>query len=661
MSLDFSDSHGDRYADDLTAELRPTATADSAACHGDLEALRRSAAFLRASPDPAMRVTIDGVIIDWNPAAERLYGYSAEEALGAPLDILVPPELRERTAAWLIRANAGEAVSQVETQRIAKDGRRIDVSISVGPVRDERGAIIGTTAFTCDITQRVLVEERLRKSEAQLAEAEKIAGLGSWEWDLATNDVPWSAGMYRIFGVDSATFTPTYETYLALVHPADRVQMRAVIQDALEKGAAMAFTHRVVRPDGVERITESRSRPIVDDAGNVVRLIGTLQDVTEAVRARQRLDRVSGRNAALLNSAADGICGLDSRGSVTFANTAALCLTGHNTEEMQGRDLHAMFQHSRPDGSPYLRTKSPILQSLCDGEVHRSDRDVFWRMDGTSFPVDCTSTPLLEKGRITGAVVIFKDISERREVERVKDELTSIVSHELRTPLASIRGSLGLLEGGALRASPDKAQRMIEIAVRNTERVVRLINDILDVENTSADSITMNAESCDAAQLVQHATAGLTAMADAANVMLVTQTQPLTILADVDRIIQTLTNLISNAIKFSEPGMTVRVGVRGRDGEALFEVSDEGPGVPPHKLEAIFGRFEQVDASDSRQKGGSGLGLTICRTIVMFHGGRIWAESPPGAGATFSFTLPTRPVPRMSRAAVRGATTRRTG
>jgi signal transduction histidine kinase len=316
---------------------------------------------------------------------------------------------------------------------------------------------------------------------------------------------------------------------------------------------------------------------------------------------------------------------------------------------MLGSDLHATLQHSRSDGSPCARTDSPILQSLRDGEVRRCDRDVFRRLDGTSFPVEYTSTPLFEEGRITGAVLTFKDIGERREIERVKDELTSVVSHELRTPLAAIRGSLGLLESGVLRAAPEKAQRMIEIAVRNTDRVVRLINDILDVDDSGAGSITMNAESCDAAQLVQHAAAGLTTMADAARVTLVTRTQPVAILADVDRILQTLTNLIGNAIKFSEPGMTVGVGVQARDGEALFEVTDEGPGVPPHKLVAIFDRFEQVDASDSRRKGGSGLGLTICRAIVHLHGGRIWAESPPGAGATFSFTLPAHELDLASR------------
>lgn len=640
MDRELSVSDGGLDAVAMGSQRPASATGDREAWHGDLGALRRSAGFVQASPDPAIGVTLDGVIVDWNPAAERLYGYSAQEALGAPLDMLVPPELREATAARRARASAGEAVSQVETRRMAKDGRRIDVSISVAPVSDEHGAIVGVAAFTRDITQRVLVEERLRKSEARLAEAEEIAGLGSWEWDLVTNDVPWSANLYRIVGVDPATFTPTYETYFTLVHPEDKAQMQAVVQDAVANGSPMVHTHRIVRPDGVERITESRSRSIVDEAGNVVRLVGTVQDVTEAVQARERLDRAGRNNEALLNSAADGICGLSVDGTVTFANPAALRLTGQDIEEMQGRDLHATLQHSRRDGSPYDAQDNPILASLRDGAVHRCDRDVFWRGDGTCFAVEYTSTPLIEHGTITGAVVIFKDISDRREVERVKDELTSVVSHELRTPLASIRGSLGLLESGVLSASPEKARRMIEIAVQNTDRVVRLINDILDVDHLSSGSVTMSAHSCDAAQLVQHAAAGLTTSADAANVTLVTRTQPLAVLADAGRIVQTLTNLIDNAIKFSEPGMIVAVGVQPRDGEVLFEISDEGPGVPSHKIEAIFERFEQGDASDSRQKGGSGLGLTICRAIVEHHRGRIWVQSPAGVGATFCFTLP---------------------
>lgn len=181
---------------------------------------------------------------------------------------------------------------------------------------------------------------------------------------------------------------------------------------------------------------------------------------------------------------------------------------------------------------------------------------------------------------------------------------------------------------------------MIEIAVQNTDRVVRLIDDILDVERIGSGTIRMNTASCDAAQLVEQAAGGLASMADEAHVTLVTRTQPVAIVADADRILQTLTNLIGNAIKFSEAGTSVSIAVQARDGEVRFDVRDEGRGIPPDKLETIFGRFEQVDSSDSRDKGGTGLGLTICRSIVDLHGGRIWAHSPPGTGATVSFTLP---------------------
>ena len=259
----------------------------------ELAALRRGAGFLHASPDPAIGLTLEGVIVDWNPAAERLYGYSAQEAIGAPLQMLVPFELQEATAALLRRAGTGESVSQVETQRIAKDGRRIDVSISMAPVRDERGAIIGVAGFTRDVTLRALVEERLRKSEAQLAEAQEIAGLGSFDYDVIENTGTWSAQLYRVMGVDPETFRPSFESFHGCVHPADRAELQGLVLAVFENGGSLRHRHRVVRPDGVERVTQICFRSKSDAGGRVVRLIGTVQDVTEMEHARQQLDRVA--------------------------------------------------------------------------------------------------------------------------------------------------------------------------------------------------------------------------------------------------------------------------------------------------------------------------------------------------------------------------------
>jgi signal transduction histidine kinase len=235
-----------------------------------------------------------------------------------------------------------------------------------------------------------------------------------------------------------------------------------------------------------------------------------------------------------------------------------------------------------------------------------------------------------------------QDITERREVERAKDEFISMVSHELRTPLTSIRGSLGLLESGALGPLPEKGQRMIEIAVQNTDRLVRLINDILDIERIDSGAIDMHQQPCDAAELIEQAIHGVEQLAADAQVTLTSDGEPAMLCALPDRVIQTLTNLISNAVKFSPVSGTVRVCCRRQGGQVLFQVTDEGKGIPADKLGSIFERFQQVDASDAREKGGTGLGLAICRKIVEHHGGRIWVESEPGAGSTFSFVLPAQ-------------------
>jgi signal transduction histidine kinase len=228
------------------------------------------------------------------------------------------------------------------------------------------------------------------------------------------------------------------------------------------------------------------------------------------------------------------------------------------------------------------------------------------------------------------------------ESERAKDELLSVVGHELRTPLTSIRGSLGLLAGGILGELPEDAANMVAVAVLNTDRLVRLINDILDVERIAAGRLLLEPAAVDAAELVSQSMQVVQASADAAGVVLRGEVTPVavTVLADADRIVQALVNLLGNAVKFSTPGRVVTVTV-SRDREAaLFSVRDTGRGIPADRLESIFERFRQVDASDAREKGGSGLGLPIARAIVDQHGGRMWAESDETTGSTFRFTLP---------------------
>ena len=187
-----------------------------------VDALYRTAALVESSEDPIIGLTLDGLITDWNPAAERLYGYSPEEALGASIAMLVPPERRGGSGSLLATVRAGKTVRQVDTQRMAKDGRRVDVSISMAPIRDEAGSVIGAAAFTRDIGMRIEAEERLRRSEALLAEAQELAALGSWEWKPVSEEVSWSPELYRILGRDPDHSPATAEGYFDAIHPSDR-------------------------------------------------------------------------------------------------------------------------------------------------------------------------------------------------------------------------------------------------------------------------------------------------------------------------------------------------------------------------------------------------------------------------------------------------------
>jgi PAS domain S-box-containing protein len=324
---------------------------------------------------------------------------------------------------------------------------------------------------------------------------------------------------------------------------------------------------------------------------------------------------------------------------------------GYRQDELLGRNIHELVHHTRVDGSPYSKESCPIRKTMTNFDTVRVSDEIFWRKDGTSFPVEYVARPQIdthsaEPGGIqtVGVVVAFTDTTERRALDRMKDEFISTVSHELRTPLTSLRGALGLLAGGALSARPEKSQQMLDIAISNTDRLVRLVNDILDLERISSGKAELHPTLSSAEDLLRRAAAVQQARAPKPNIRIFFAAHGVNVWADPDRILQTLNNLISNAIKFSPSGSEVHLTARNLDDdEALIEVRDQGRGISPDKLEHIFERFQQGDASDSRALGGTGLGLAICRSIIQQHGGRIWATSVLDQGTTFHFTLPTKP------------------
>lgn len=307
------------------------------------------------------------------------------------------------------------------------------------------------------------------------------------------------------------------------------------------------------------------------------------------------------------------------------------------------KGLDAVLATAKTSRGPILAAQitSQIADFRATEERLLADRDARANRSAKTAFVVVLLAVLVAMIAVLGSVLVtFRDLTRRREVDRMKAEFVSVVSHELRTPLTSIHGALGLLASGLLGEATTKGKRMLDIAVSNTDRLIRLINDILDLEKFDSGRMTLRRVSCHARDLIKNAAGEMRAMAQKHNVEFRLGSENALIHADPDRMVQCLTNLMSNAIKFSNSGTAVSVRARRLGSYACFEVSDQGRGIPADMQESIFERFHQVDATDSRNKGGTGLGLAICRTIVRQHGGRIWVESELEKGSTFYFTIP---------------------
>ena len=358
-------------------------------------------------------------------------------------------------------------------------------------------------------------------------------------------------------------------------------------------------------------------------------------------REQDRAEELHRTQQILLDTIEDGICGADRNGLASLVNPAAGRLLAAEPDRLVGISVHELL-HGRAPGGKRCASDCVLLKALSKNQSASSET-IIYRQDASSFPAEFSLTPILEQGRFSGSVLSFRDISQRFALDRMKDEFVSTVSHELRTPLTSIRGALGLLSAGILGQVSDKAANLLRIALSNSDRLVRLINDILDLERIQSGREPLSFRPVQLSEIVRQAIDGMQPVADAAGVQLIHDANEVELSADPDRLLQVITNLLSNAVKFSPHGSSVAVTLRMGSNGVVLSVIDQGRGIPADKLDSIFDRFQQVDASDSRQKGGSGLGLAICRTIVQQHNGRIWAERNSVIGSTFRVLMPLHP------------------
>jgi PAS domain S-box-containing protein len=345
---------------------------------------------------------------------------------------------------------------------------------------------------------------------------------------------------------------------------------------------------------------------------------------------------------ALVDASNDALLLLDSQGRALLINRRAKYFFGLAERDVIGRSaaqLRAMFTMIFEDGPAFDAWLTPLLASTEERDVRE-----FRVLRAEPRLLQCFSAPVLDlREQLLGRLLVFRDITREREVERMKNEFVSLVSHELRTPLTSIRGALQLVLGRALPVEvTPRTRELLSVSLNNSERLIRLINDILDISKIEQGPIPLRRVPLDPAELCRVAVQGVAAFAAgrgiALDLALPEELPPIS--ADRDRALQVLTNLLSNAIKFSNSGQQVTVSAELVAGAVSFAVRDDGRGIAPEHHARIFERFQQIDSSSTREVGGTGLGLAICKALIEEHGGRIWLDSGLGKGATFSFTLP---------------------
>jgi PAS domain S-box-containing protein len=646
------------------------------------ESLERYRDLFENSTEMIATISPSGRFLYVNPAWKRCFGLDDAAMLNlTSFEELFSANGRSEVAPLFRRALDGEIVDRAPLRHHTPDGRVLEFELSLSQ-RQKAGDPLAVRCLLRDVTQQKQRENRLalqlavgqivgENASPEVASMRILEALCiSQEWDVAIEwlvdakgnrlefSTAWGApgrrpealiqesmGLTLESGADLPGQAwkegrPLWFEDLNTVLPSPRVKL-AMGQQMLSGWAVpVRFGHKVLAV--LEFFSHYHLREDREAMAAIESAASTLGQMLARTHERGRAEELSRQQEILLDSVADGIFGVDNRGMISFANPAAARMLGAEAEKLKGKLVHDVLHGTAKPGKK-CTDECPLKRNASHARAAAGEDSIF-RVDGSAFPAEYVLTPIANQGRFAGSVLSFRDISQRYALDRLKDEFISTVSHELRTPLTSIRGALGLLSSGILGNVNDKAANLLRIALTNSDRLVRLINDILDLERIQSGREPLMFRTVQLAELVRQSIDGMQPVADAAGVQLIHDTTHVELAADPDRLLQVLTNLLSNAVKFSPPNSTVSVMMRPGLTGVTLSVIDQGRGIPADKLEAIFGRFQQVDASDSRQKGGSGLGLAICRTIVLQHTGRIWAERNPVRGSTFRVFLPYLPT-----------------
>lgn len=617
------------------------------------EKLRQSEARIRAIVDGADHLIIttdtDGVIQSFNRSAENHLGYLAAELVGksTPAVFHDPDEVLRRAQELTAAGMSVEPGFDVFTARarklfggdthewtyIRKDGSRFPVSLTVTALRDGHGEINAFLGIATDITERNLAAQMKRDEAARMGAILDNVVDGIITISETGNIESFNKAAMRIFGYSEAEVAgknikmlmpePYHSQHDGYLHNYVSTGVRKII----------GIGRQVVgqRRDGsVFPMDLAVSEMLL---GNMRKFTGVVRDITERKRAEDELRKLF----RAVEQSPVSVVITDASGNIEYVNTKFTEVTGYAAHEVIGRNPR-MLQSGVTPAEVYQSMWQTILAGReWRGKLQnrKKNGELFWEEIYISAIRD-------NGGNTANFVAVKEDITERLEVERMKNEFISTVSHELRTPLTSIRGSLALIAGGVVGELPAAVKPLVDIAHKNSERLILLVNDILDIEKIESGKMEFSAVPVKLMPLLKQALDGNHAYAEQYKVSyeLESELPDAMINVDANRMMQVFANLLSNAAKFSPAGSKVAVAVERTGQRIRIAVKDNGPGIPDEFRGRIFQKFAQADSSDTRKKGGTGLGLSITKAIVEQMGGSIGFDSQPNVQTVFYVEFP---------------------
>ena len=621
-------------------------------------ALLRLGAIVESSDDAIISKDLNAIVNSWNQAAERIFGFTAEEAIGQPITILIPIERHSEETAILERIRRGERVEHFETVRRRKDGSLIDVSITVSPIKNEQGEISGASKIARDITESKKAQERLQRAldfdETVMLSMEE----GLYTVDTVGRLTFMNPAAQEIFGwtldeiIGRHMHDVTHHTRPdSRPFPREECAGLKVLQEGKTLREHQDF---FIRKDGTF-FDVVYSSSVLRTGDTITGLVVVFRDITERKRAEEEIRF----QARLLDAVEQAVIATDLNGTVIFWNSFAETLYGWPAAEALGANILDLTP------SPELRQQAAeILASLQSGQSWTGEFEV-QRRDGTFFPALITDSPILNaEGELIGFVGVSTDNTLRRRAEseresllqrerearaeseaanRLKDEFLATLSHELRNPLNVVIGYSEILRRSDETQKHSFVIKAAEIIRRNALAQSQLVSDLLDLSRLQMGKLSLDRRPVSLSTVITEAieTVNADARAKEISIEVALGTEILVVEGDSIRLGQVAWNLLNNAVKFTPEHGVIKVTLEQEGDEAKLEIADSGQGIAPQFLQHVFEMFRQEDGSTSRRQGGMGIGLALVKQLTELHEGRVEAYSPGvDRGASFKIWLP---------------------